>query len=94
MEVSHVKHIHTSDIVSGRKQQDEDPHAKSDDEVVDPDEPPPYLEEMWNFCVIEGCRSITKAGRVFTKRGNRQYRRVSRALLPSFLLAELTPPFS
>lgn len=80
MEVSQAKHIHTSGIVSGRKHAhtDNDDNASDDsDEVIDPDEPPPYLEDLWNWCVIEDCRNITKAGRVFTKRGNRQYRFVS-----------------
>lgn len=76
MEVSRSKHIHTSDIVNGRRGQDgdEDSADGSDDDARDPDEPPPYLEDMWNWCAIDMCRPITKAGKVFCKRGNRQYR--------------------
>ncbi|KAG8908406.1 hypothetical protein FRB99_006611 [Tulasnella sp. 403] len=29
----------------------------------------PYLGEFWNWCILEGCRPITKAGRLFVKRG-------------------------
>ena len=89
MEVSHSAHIHTSDIVNGRRQlsDDDDDERESDEEDTrDPDEPPPYLEDMWNWCAIDACRVITKAGKLFSKRGNRQYRLVQSSLVDDVLL--------
>ncbi|KAJ1303415.1 hypothetical protein OPQ81_011606 [Rhizoctonia solani] len=37
-----------------------------------PDAASPYLAKFWNWCVLEGCRSIVKAGRLYTKKGIRK----------------------
>ncbi|CAE6415279.1 unnamed protein product [Rhizoctonia solani] len=42
-----------------------------------PDGASPYLAKFWNWCVLEGCRAIVKAGRLYTKKGIRkQFRQV------------------
>ncbi|EJD50692.1 hypothetical protein AURDEDRAFT_83726 [Auricularia subglabra TFB-10046 SS5] len=35
----------------------------------DPDDASPYLGVFWHWCVLEGCRAIIKAGRLFMKHG-------------------------
>ncbi|CAE7216406.1 unnamed protein product [Rhizoctonia solani] len=37
-----------------------------------PDAASPYLAKFWNWCVLDGCRTIVKAGRLYTKRGIRK----------------------
>ncbi|KAH7336895.1 Pleckstrin homology domain-containing protein [Rhizoctonia solani] len=37
-----------------------------------PDGASPYLAKFWNWCVLEGCRTIVKAGRLYTKKGIRK----------------------
>jgi len=41
----------------------------------------PHLEEFWNWCVLEGCRPIIKAGRLYEKRGiHKQFRHMYHVL--------------
>jgi len=41
----------------------------------------PYLSHVYNWCVLDGCRPITKTGRVFMRKGiHGQYKYVSRRL--------------
>ncbi|EUC60236.1 spore wall assembly-like protein, putative, partial [Rhizoctonia solani AG-3 Rhs1AP] len=37
-----------------------------------PDGASPYLAKFWNWCVLDGCRTIVKAGRLYTKKGIRK----------------------
>ncbi|KAF8746548.1 Pleckstrin homology domain, partial [Rhizoctonia solani] len=37
-----------------------------------PDGASPYLAKFWNWCVLEGCRAIVRAGRLYTKKGIRK----------------------
>ncbi|CUA72521.1 Nuclear pore complex protein Nup214 [Rhizoctonia solani] len=37
-----------------------------------PDGASPYLAKFWNWCVLDGCRTIAKAGRLYTKKGIRK----------------------
>ncbi|CAE6461333.1 unnamed protein product [Rhizoctonia solani] len=37
-----------------------------------PDAASPYLAKFWNWCVLDGCRTIVKAGRLYTKKGIRK----------------------
>lgn len=49
-------------------------HANPDDqdlpeEPSDPSAPLPALGTLFNWCVLEGCKSIVKGGKVYMRRG-------------------------
>ncbi|CED84565.1 Pleckstrin homology domain [Phaffia rhodozyma] len=67
MECARIKHIAVSDILSGRTDE-------MDREIEDPEDPPEHMDTIWNWCIINGCLPIVKSGRLFIKRGSRQYR--------------------
>lgn len=35
----------------------------------DPDDASQFLGTFWHWCVLDGCRSIVKSGRLYAKRG-------------------------
>jgi hypothetical protein len=54
--------------------------ARPDEEII-PERPPDYdqsseyLPSFWNWCVLEGCLSVVRNGRLFLRRGLRgQYK--------------------
>ncbi|TFY79105.1 hypothetical protein EWM64_g4906 [Hericium alpestre] len=55
------------------------PHRRwhEEDKLVPPEPPPdpntvlPYISSMYHWCVMEGCRPITKTGRLYARRGIR-----------------------
>lgn len=77
------------DIAQGRRQR-LTPHKHiHTDECERPPEPPadpttsvPALGSLYNWCVLEGCRSIVKGGKVYTRKGlYGQYKCVTSLLL-------------
>ena len=42
---------------------------------TDPENATMYLDEFWNWCVVEGCRQILRSGKLYVKNKSRgQYR--------------------
>ncbi len=39
--------------------------------LTDPHNTLPYLSTLYNWCVLDGCRPITKTGRVYARQGLR-----------------------
>lgn len=79
MSIAQTSTINPTAIIAGLLQSTD--HAEAPKELVDPDDPSPYLEDYWNWCIIDDCRPITKAGRLFSRRGHRQYRLVEFSLM-------------
>ncbi|KAF8575447.1 hypothetical protein K439DRAFT_1369937 [Ramaria rubella] len=58
-----------------------------------PEQPPDYdqysqsLPSIWNWCVVDGCMSVVRNGRLFVRRGLRgQYRLMQLVLVPGHLI--------
>ncbi|KAI0056564.1 hypothetical protein BV25DRAFT_1813850 [Artomyces pyxidatus] len=55
--------------------------------TADPSEVLPYLSSLYNWCVFDGCRPITKTGRIYVRKGLRgQYKLVQLFLVAGHLV--------
>ncbi|THH01570.1 hypothetical protein EW026_g1154 [Hermanssonia centrifuga] len=53
----------------------------------DPDKSSPDLSSFYNWCLLDGCRAISKCGKLFSRKGLRgQYKHVQLVLVPGHLV--------